>query len=65
MAKSFFFVDDCAIKYRDVQRDGYWDRVIIPKEIFVEAYNKWIVGEKNIFDNPFAGQDDADCWSDD
>ena len=63
--KSFFFVDESAIKYRDVQRNWYWDKVIIPKEIFVEAYNKWIVGEKNVFDHPFLGQDDADCWSDD
>lgn len=65
MAKSFFFVDDCGIKYREQQHGGYWDRMIIPKEVFVEAYNKWIIGEKNVFDNPFAGQDDADDWCDD
>lgn len=64
MAKSFFFVDDCGIKYREQQHGGYWDRVIIPKEIFVEAYNKWI---KNKTDNYIYnyGDDDADCWCDD
>jgi hypothetical protein len=33
---------------------------LITKEMFIEAYNKWI---KN--DNPFYGEDDADCWSED
>lgn len=31
------------------------------KEMFVEAYNKWIKHD----DDPFYGQDDVDCWSDD
>ena len=35
-------------------------RCLMTKEMFIEAYNKWI---KN--DDPFYGQDDADCWSDD
>lgn len=40
-------------------------RCVITKEMFVEAYNKWIKGEPNVFDNPFAGQDNADDWSED
>lgn len=35
-------------------------RCLMTKEMFIEAYNKWI---KN--DDLFYGQDDADCWSDD
>ena len=31
------------------------------KEMFVEAYNKWIKNDSY----GFVGQDDADCWSDD
>ena len=40
-------------------------RCIMTKEMFVEAYNKWIVGlqDKNIY--AAYGEDDADCWSDD
>lgn len=34
---------------------------LITKEMFVEAYNKWIKGDYD----PFYGEDDADCWSDD
>ena len=63
--KSGFFVDDNAIKYREDQRGWYWDRVVITKEVFIEAYNKWINVNSNIFDNPFACQDDADDWCDD
>lgn len=62
--KSGFFVDNDAIKYRELQRGGYWDRVIMPKEIFVEAYNKWIKGGSS--NNAYwCGQDDADDWCDD
>lgn len=34
-------------------------RCIMTKEMFVEAYNKWI---KNANCDPFVGVDDADCW---
>lgn len=64
MDKSGFFVDNDAIKYRELQRGGHWDRVIIPKEIFVEAYNKWIKNALNS-GSSWLGCDDADCWSDD
>ncbi len=39
-------------------------RCIITKELFIEAYNKWIKNNKN---NPYIGcnEDDADCWCDD
>ena len=33
-------------------------KCIMTREMFIEAYNKWIKG-----DNPFVGVDDADCWS--
>jgi len=40
-------------------------RCVMTKEMFVEAYNKWIVGKRNVFNSPFVGQDDADDWCDD
>ena len=39
--------------------------LLISKETFVEAYNKWIKGEPDVFDNTFSGEDDADDWCDD
>lgn len=36
-------------------------RCIITKEMFVEAYNKWIKNDSYVF----TGQDDADDWSED
>lgn len=36
-------------------------RCVMTKEMFVEAYNKWI---KNNKDCDFVGEDDADCWCD-
>ena len=56
-----FFVDDDAIKYRELRRGGHWDKTIITKEIFIEAYNKWIGNAQY----SFAGQDSADDWSED
>lgn len=35
---------------------------ILTREMFVEAYEKWI---KNAGQNPFVCQDDADDWCDD
>lgn len=58
--ESGFFIDDNAIKYRELQRGGYWDRVIVPKEIFIEAYNKWIKNDENNYVYPVLGDDDAD-----
>lgn len=34
-------------------------RCVMTKEMFVEAYNKWIKNSKH---GMFACQDDADCW---
>lgn len=34
---------------------------IMTKEMFIEAYNKWI----NNANYSFIGEDDADCWSED
>jgi len=44
--------EDCVSTYR----------CIMTKEMFVEAYNKWINGYTSIH---HYGEDDADCWSDD
>ena len=33
---------------------------IMTKEMFVEAYNKWIA--HNTFCNSYNNDDDADCW---
>lgn len=35
---------------------------VMTKEMFIEAYNKWI---KNANNNSFIGCDDADDWSED
>ena len=41
-----------------VYSDEIYDQRIITKEMFVEAYNKWI--NNNTYVN--ASSDDADCW---
>lgn len=41
-----------------VYSDKIYDQCIITKEMFVEAYNKWI--KNNTYGNSFS--DDADCW---
>ena len=61
--QSGFFVDDSAIKYRETRRGGYWDKVIVPKEVFVEAYNKWLK-DQNVYAYAYLDED-ADCWSED
>ena len=33
-------------------------KLLISRELFVEAYNKWIKGQET----NFYGEDDADCW---
>ena len=41
-------------------------RCLMTKDMFVEAYNKWIKNDsKSKYDSLFCGKDDADCWSDD
>lgn len=52
------YVDNEGIYVRsDV--DPRFHRLVISRELFVEAYNKWI---KNDDYDPFAGQDAADDW---
>ena len=55
------YVDDYGI-YIPSRHDYRCHELLISKELFVEAYNKWI---KNANSNPFTGQDDADDWSED
>ena len=51
--------------YVPYEHDPRYHKLLISRDLFVEAYNKWIKGEPNVFDNPFTGQDDADDWSED
>lgn len=37
---------------------------IMTKEMFIEAYNKWIKNDSDKYSYS-SGEDDADCWSDD
>ena len=39
-------------------------RCIMTKEMFVEAYNKWIKNEKYSHTYGFYGEDDIDDWCD-
>ena len=39
----------------------YYQR-IVPKELFVEAYNKWIKNDTDKYSSLFKVQDYADCW---
>jgi hypothetical protein len=56
-AKSF--VDDDGI-YIPSRYDYRCHELLISKELFVEAYNKWIKCDEN---NQYLGcDDDADCW---
>ncbi len=41
--------------------DSRLHELLISRELFVEAYNKWIKNDSYVF----AGQDDADDWSED
>ena len=40
-------------------------RCIMTKEMFVEAYNKWIKNTTTKYTWINHAEDDADCWSDD
>lgn len=54
------YVGDDGIYIPSVSNPRY-HTMLISRELFVEAYNKWIKGEEN---NPYlgCGEDDADCW---
>lgn len=41
--------------------DHRYHQMLISKELFVEAYNKWIKSSTY----GFIGEDNADCWSED
>ena len=56
------YVDDKGIHAPFAYDGQIFDQCIITREMFVEAYNKWI---KNAANNPFVGVDDADDWCDD
>lgn len=52
------FVGDDGI-YVPSRHDFRCHEMLISKELFVEAYNKWIKGDRYVD----YGRDDADCWS--
>lgn len=54
------FVGDNGI-YVPSRYDARHHELLITKELFIEAYNKWIKGPSYKFNN----QDDADDWCDD
>lgn len=57
-AKAYVGEDGIYVPYR---YDMRYHELLISRELFVEAYNKWIVGSQNTI----CGEDDADDWSDD
>jgi len=56
------FVDDEGIYIPSCYDQRYY-QCLITKELFVEAYNKWIKPQKRSFVK--LGEDTADDWSDD
>ena len=59
------YVGDDGI-YVPSRYDTRYHELLISKELFVEAYHKWIKNDStNKYDSLFCGKDDADCWSDD
>lgn len=48
--------------YIPYEYDPRYHRQLISRELFIEAYNKWIKGNSNAYYNPFVGEDDADDW---
>ena len=54
------FVGDDGI-YVPSDYDHRYHKLIITRELFIEAYNKWIKSPSYQFN----GQDDADDWSED
>lgn len=37
-------------------------KCVMTKEMFVEAYNKWIIGATSKYSHINYDKDDADCW---
>ncbi len=54
------FVDDDGI-YVPSDYDFRYHKLLISRELFVEAYNKWIKEEMPSC-NYVGSSDDADCW---
>lgn len=57
-AKAYVGDDGIYVPYR---YDSRFHELLISRELFVEAYNKWIKNDSYAF----TGQDDADDWSED
>lgn len=55
------YVNDDGI-YIPYEYDPRYHKLLISKELFVEAYNKWI---KPSMHEIFIEHDDADCWCED
>ena len=54
-AKAFVGKDGIYVPSR---HDFRFHEMLISKELFVEAYNKWIKNDVHVGDD----KDDADCW---
>lgn len=54
------YVNDVGIYVPVVYSDQIYDQCIITKELFVEAYNKWIKPQNRNF--IYIGKDTADDW---
>lgn len=59
------YVGDDGI-YVPSRYDHRYHELLISKELFVEAYNKWIKNDSTSkYDSLFCGKYDTDCWCDD
>ena len=56
------YIDDDGIYMPNAYNENVYYQLVMTKELFVEAYNKWIKNESVI---NFIGIDDADDWSED
>lgn len=54
------YIDDNGIYAPIVVDNKVYYQCVVPKMLFIEAYEQWIKGRDY---NPFVGQDDADDWS--
>lgn len=55
------YIGDDGIYIPNTYGNNVYYQCVVPKELFVEAYNKWI--KNNSYG--FIGHDDADDWSED
>lgn len=60
------YVGDDGIYSPMVIGNSVYYQCIVSKELFIEAYNKWIKNDSaSKYDSLFCGKYDTDCWCDD